>query len=474
MSNVQINRVISVILILSLIISMTSCSSATTQPVLSNPNSTAIIENIEEEEVVTESILDENVLTEYITSEIYLEELVVAEEKITELLLDEETIDEVLLCKTIYVPQGNIDEFSENSQTTALFGDGINLKSVLTKVALGTGVIVTVVILKRVGLSEPIASVVAGAADKSLKFAENGVVIGGLFGGLTGAAGEIDETGRSTAVIGFATATAGLIISIMSLVADVPSVGSTTVTMAAGIKLVVAGISTLAASAGTVYAGYQAVKTFQATDSVDIDWDNIDWNQVGVSAVEKSINNGADGYMWGAIIGAAYGGADGYDYYQKYNTPYSTKAARLAQTPINGGKWSGERGESDFILDEPIKLQDGTEITKISYKNCVPDFSPYQEAQIKITNMTSYRPDNFEQANEALAEYWTKINHNGKSWTAREVETYRKANDLTWHEMNNMESMQLVPSEVNATFGHLGGCGEYNAMIGQEGVSDFD
>ena len=40
--------------------------------------------------------------------------------------------------------------------------------------------------------------------------------------------------------------------------------------------------------------------------------------------------------------------------------------------------------------------------------------------------------------------------------------------------MNNMEYMQLVPTDINSTFGHLGGVGEYNAMIGQEGVADFD
>jgi hypothetical protein len=474
MRNININRILSVILTLSMLLSTTACSNEATQPVLSDPDSKVIVENIEEEKILTENVSTENVLTEFITSEIYLEEIVIAEDKISEVLLEEETIEEVLLCKTIYVPQNNIDEFSESSQTSHLFGDEINLKSVLTKVALGTGVIVTVVVLKRVGLSDPIASVVAGAADKSLEFAENGTAIGTLFGGLTGAADAIDETGRSTAVMGFATATAGLILSILSLVAVVPSGGSTTVTMATGIKLVIAGVSVASASAYTAYKGYQVVKTYRSTDSVDIDWDNIDWDQVGVSAAQKAINNGADGYMWGSIIGAISGGAEGFEYYQKYNTPYSTKATRLAQTPINGGRWTGERGESDFILDEPIKLQDGTEITKVSYKNCVPDFSPYQEAQVKITNMTNYIPDNFEQADEVLAEYWTKIKHNGKSWTAREVETYRKANNLTWHEMNNMESMQLVPSEVNATFGHLGGRGEYNAMIGQEGVSDFD
>ena len=40
--------------------------------------------------------------------------------------------------------------------------------------------------------------------------------------------------------------------------------------------------------------------------------------------------------------------------------------------------------------------------------------------------------------------------------------------------MNNMKTMQLVPTEVNGSFGHLGGVGEYNAMQAQKGGVDFD
>ena len=64
--------------------------------------------------------------------------------------------------------------------------------------------------------------------------------------------------------------------------------------------------------------------------------------------------------------------------------------------------------------------------------------------------------------------------HNGKTWSASDVRKYRKSNGLTWHEMNDLKHMQLVPSEVNATFGHLGGCGEYNAMINCTGGVIYD
>lgn len=466
-------KAMSLLLIFSIMLSMVACSGTTANPLLSDPNEQVISENIIEEKIITETTF-----TEFITSEIYLEEIVIVENKITELLLEEETINEVMLCKTIFVPQDNINEFSANSQTAQLFGENVDISALLTKVTVGTGVIVTLVVLKIAGVSDPIASVVFAAADKSLKFATKGAIIGSLFGGLTGATDEMDPSGRTSAVIGFATATAGLILTIVSLVAEVPSAGSTTITAAAGIKLVIAGVSVLTATAGTAYAGYQAVKTFTSTDSTDIDWKNIDWEKVGVSSAEKAVQNGADGYMWGSIIGTIYGGAEGYDVYQKYGTLYSTYENRINHTPKDGnaGKWSGKRirGESEFVLDEPIELPDGTKITKVTYRNGVPDFSPFQEAQVKIPSMTDNRYENFKQADEALAEYWTKIKHNGQTWTAHDVKIYRTDNNLTWHEMNNMESMQLVPSDVNAKFRHLGGVGEYNAMIGQEGVEVFD
>lgn len=467
----KLRKIIAFLLIVSIMISLVGCSGSAPNPTLSDPNSQIVSENIETEDIITE-----NILTEFITSEIYLEEIVIAENKISELLLEEETITEVILCKTIYVPQDNIEEFAENSQTAQLFGDDVDIGPLLTKVAVGTGVIVTLTVLKKVGFPDQIASIVVAAADESLKFAGTGAAIGSLFGGLTGATDELDETGRTSAVIGFATATVGLILSAVSLVAAIPSGGSTTITAAAGIKLIIAGVGIVGATAGTTHAGYQAIKTFESTDATDIDWDNIDWNNVGVASAEKAIENAAAGYMWGSIIGAVHGGAEGYDYYQKYNTPYSTEKARIDRTPTgeNRGHWSGKRGESDFILDEPIQLADGIKVTKITYKNGVPDFSPYQKAQVKIGSMTNNRDSNFSQADKVLAEYWTKIKHGGKSWTYREVATYRSENKLTWHEMNNMESMQLVPFEVNRTFGHLGGVGEYNAMIGEEGVLDFD
>lgn len=43
-----------------------------------------------------------------------------------------------------------------------------------------------------------------------------------------------------------------------------------------------------------------------------------------------------------------------------------------------------------------------------------------------------------------------------------DIEKYRVKNNLTWHELNDGKTVQLVPSEINSSFGHLGGVGEIN------------
>lgn len=467
-------RIISFVLVISMLLTMVACSGSPPNPSISDPNEQILVENTQ-----TENIITETVLTEFITSEIYLEEFILCENTITELLLEEEMINEVVLCKTIYIPQDHIDDFAEHSQTAQIFGEGFQIKSVLTKVAIGTGVILTIAIVKKAGVPQPIASIVAAAADESLKFAASGAVVGTVFGAFTGAADEIDESGRISAVASFALATVGVIVTAVSLVGAIPTGGTSGWGVAEGIHLAWTGVKFLLATTGAVVSARDTVKAFTSTPVSEIDWDNIDWNQLGVSTAQKAIQYGADGYMWGAIFGAIDGGVE--NYYQKFCTPYTQYQNRLKQTPVDGkkGHWSGTRGESDFILDEPIKLSDGTVITKITYHNAVPDFSPYALAEVKIPNMTNQRHGtggNFEQADEALAQYWTQIKYQGRAWTGADVKAFRTnyPYKLTWHEMSNMESMQLVPFDVNDTFTHYGGVAEYNAMIGQEGAADFD
>lgn len=481
-------KVLSVFLIFVILSNLFSCKTKNLSS--SNSNDDRNIENpfeyLEVEEIRVDSIPADfkessNVNVEYrLADDIYAKEILVVENKITELLLEENTVEEVLMCQTIYISQESIAEFSENSQISKLFGNKINLSLVFSKIAVGSGLIITLVILKKVGAPDLIASIVAGALDKSVKFSVVGGGIGSLFGGLTGGANTIDKSGRTSALIGLAAATAGLIVTTLSLAAALPSGGITTITAGTGVKLFFAGVAVTTAAAGTLKSGMNAINVFSSTDAEDINWSNVDWGKVGLSSAEKAIQNASDGFMWGSIIGSVYGGVDGFDFYKKFGTPYSDYNKRLVQTPsVNNdyGKWEGKRGESDFILNEPLDLGDGNKVYKITYKNAVPDFSTYAKAQIDIPNMNDSRYNNFKQADEILAEYWTKIKYNGCEWVPRDVLNYRESNGLTWHEMNNMKSMQLVPGAINERFSHFGGVAEYEVYVEKMGgnvTNEFD
>ncbi|WP_337189388.1 HNH endonuclease [Streptococcus oralis] len=121
--------------------------------------------------------------------------------------------------------------------------------------------------------------------------------------------------------------------------------------------------------------------------------------------------------------------------------------------------WTGERGESTFVSnkDEVRKILDDVNLEGIEYENAIPDFSPVSKGEVKITDMGIDRNANFRQADELLARELEK--------TRREIVKFRKENKLTWHELNDMTSMQLVPSIINSKFGHLGGVSEVKKLL---------
>lgn len=433
-------------------------------------------ETVVYEEKIIEEYLGADIISELTTKEIYIKELYAVESTVSEMLLGEEKIKEVIDTTSVYIPEEHIADFSEHSLTSSLF-DKVELALILTKVAIGTGVILTLVAMKVAGIDGVVGSVVAAAAPEAIKGAATGLGVGTLIGGLTGAADGIDQSGRVSAIVCFSLAVVGVIVSAVSLAASIPTGGAAGAGVAIGVKIALAGIGLAGSVVGAGVSASDMVKAFTATDAEDIDWNNIDWNKIGEGAAIKAIQGAANGYLWGSIIGAIKGGAEGYDYYKKYSAAYSTYEQRIQHTPAadGGGRghWTGDRGESTFVLDEPLELPDGTIVKQISYHNGCPDFTPYAKAEVNIPNMTSDRDLNFDQADEKLAEMWSKIKFQGKKWSAGDIEKYRRANRLTWHELNNLKTMQLVPTDVNLTWGHLGGVGEYNIFTSNGGF-DFD
>ena len=149
------------------------------------------------------------------------------------------------------------------------------------------------------------------------------------------------------------------------------------------------------------------------------------------------------------------------------------------------GTFEGDRGESAFHPNDDAALNKMNEVGRdsVDYQNGNPDFSPFtqydtpygkMDGQVEIPHMTDNRENpsweygrrpigtshdpnydlgNFAQADNALSEKMGNM-------TPEQVEDYRKANNLTWHECPDGKTMQLVPTEIHDACRHSGGVSE--------------
>jgi hypothetical protein len=148
----------------------------------------------------------------------------------------------------------------------------------------------------------------------------------------------------------------------------------------------------------------------------------------------------------------------------------------IKRIPTNNGHWDGEPGNSKWYPDPDVIPQNRqtnpdnkswetilkeNNIDGITFKEGLPDFSEISEGTVKIEDFSDNRTNNFAQADRKLAEKWNKEGKEGGPWTQEKVEAYRKENNLTWHERSDMETMDLVPSEVHGNIPHQGGIAAY-------------
>ena len=163
---------------------------------------------------------------------------------------------------------------------------------------------------------------------------------------------------------------------------------------------------------------------------------------------------------------------------------YSTYKERLDQTPTERfGTWQGERGESKFIPndEEMQKLLEIFGIDGIVYEDGIPDFSPCAAETVEIDHMGVHRENkggevgNFQQCDEKCAEKWNAEAKDGKTdWTAADVKNWRASHNYTWHEQNDTKTCDLIPTSVNAYFGHLGGVGECKKRDQTDSMEDSE
>ena len=149
----------------------------------------------------------------------------------------------------------------------------------------------------------------------------------------------------------------------------------------------------------------------------------------------------------------------------------SSKSERIRYTRKNGVIWDSltERGNGLCIpLDGYIqKVLWGYGQTGVFYKDGIPDFTPFKEAQIMIGEITSSRIKNMRKANKRFAKDFT-IEDLGNIVNMSVEEYVRKLCELgqyTWHECNDRKTMILIPSIIHWYFKHLGGVSEAKKSI---------
>ena len=165
-----------------------------------------------------------------------------------------------------------------------------------------------------------------------------------------------------------------------------------------------------------------------------------------------------------------------------YPSSYKERIDRTPRENSDRGEWTGERGESVFIPsdEEMQKLLAQFGLDGIEYKDGIPDFSKCSACTVEIDNMSENRygkDGNFAQCDSKCAEQWNKEGRDGKTdWTARDVKEWREANGYSWHERNDMKTCDLIPTEINDYFGHLGGVAECKKCNADQygGGDDFD
>ena len=139
--------------------------------------------------------------------------------------------------------------------------------------------------------------------------------------------------------------------------------------------------------------------------------------------------------------------------------------------PREDGHWEGEPGNSKWIPDsEHIsskynpngntwgEILDKYGIDGIEFRDGEPDFSPVAEETVEIDDYSTDRDENYDSADQALADKWNAEKMDGRSdWTKEDIKQYRKDHELSWHECADMKTMQLVPREVHLNIPHSGG-----------------
>ena len=189
------------------------------------------------------------------------------------------------------------------------------------------------------------------------------------------------------------------------------------------------------------------------------DWNAIDWENT--SSTPEELRQIEEMEQRGEFE------IDGVDYSSvKVTSNFVEPQFPTMRTPTgNAGTWLGERGNSGYIPDNPAAQAVMREYGQdsVAIHNSHPDFSPFsvhdtpwgtRTCEVEIGHMVPQRAEadgNYKQADEELAKMI------GGGVTRDDVRQYREQNKLTWHEVEDGKTMQLIPTVINSSVAHTGG-----------------
>ena len=215
--------------------------------------------------------------------------------------------------------------------------------------------------------------------------------------------------------------------------------------------------------------------------------DTTDWERTSNTASEEQIlkemeENGdfvVDDYDYGAAK------------IDPNATPPSDPSGRMASEKM--GTITGDRDSGTFDFT-PYDVEAKEMLRKygqnsIHYQDGHPEFKPFTEhntewgkveCEVEIgymsnqrtTNVAGPRTSNFAQADDALAIKISK--ESGTTVTGADIKKFRESNKLTWHEVEDRATMQLVPTKIHDSARHSGGVAQakYEMAWGNVAIDD--
>jgi hypothetical protein len=132
----------------------------------------------------------------------------------------------------------------------------------------------------------------------------------------------------------------------------------------------------------------------------------------------------------------------------------------------------GEPGNSLFYSDDPdvIEVTGGAPVQFDSGAVNFKDFRVVNPAtgepvSVEIQYSTQSVSEDYDAADEALAKELNDANADSATEvSAEDIAAYRRALGLTWHHDLDMQTMDLVPTNLNNGVAHTGGAALFRAL----------